>query len=414
MSTIDHKIEELNQDGTGYDTYHPETNVNQVYDFTRFKWLGEVLSDIETKLSSLSDDVDILELSDRVDSIILKIDSAEGLIDAIQNELALKYSKPTGGIPIEDLNSIVRESLTKADRVVQIESDLSQLRVYIDSQVTAVNTALEEFRNVKVEAYKHEIVAVIENQRGFDVSDVFNSVTDTLIEIAQNSSILRASRYTIENNNIYLTEGVNVGTVISFTILKNIPLKEQQSQLIDGDLMAGYYGKVDGLTTGDELFAKTGLTAGITKHSGDITWLKFSHNYKTLLVADRTLKHSVSWDDIQAQNLVKGKVVEIDGKYYLCRLMRGGDSNPTPRNVDASGEWGDLIIRFTPNTIDSHWSNVDDVNAGKGSVTWLQEVISTNLNNRANIGFDNVATIKHNPSSSIDSLFGYRPVLELL
>ena len=90
--------------------------------------------------------------------------------------------------------------------------------------------------------------------------------------------------------------------------------------------MAGYYGKVSGLITGDELVAKTGLTAGTTAVSGDITWLKFSHNYKTLLVADRAIKHSISWDNIQAQNLVKGKPIKINGQYYLCRLMRGGIS----------------------------------------------------------------------------------------
>ena len=171
-----------------------------------------------------------------------------------------------------------------------------------------------------------------------------------------------------------------------------------------GTLEAGYYGKVNGMITGTELETETGLTAGTLAVSGDITFLKFAHKYKTLFVADRGIKHTISWDSIQAQDLVKGKVIEINGRYYLVRLMTGGNSNPAS---SAGGEWDDLIVAFTPNDEDSNWSNR----------TLIAEASANAFPGRRLVrGFTSVSEFAANyaNANTTANVLYYRPALELL
>lgn len=269
---------------------------------------------------------------------------------------------------------------------------LTDAKTYVDSALAGYSP--------KIEAYKYMLVAEVPGQKGFLLQDIYNGVTDTLLDVAQNGWALNSGAYTIEGKILYLLEGVSKGTVISFTVLKNVPLKEQQSLLLDGDLMAGYFGKVTGLITGNDLSAKTGLTAGTTVVSGDITWLKFSHKHRTLLVADRVIKTAISWDSIQAMNLVKGKPIQIGDNYYLCRLMTGGDSNPA---VFSGGEWYDTVRRFTPDTLDSHWSE---------NKSWFQEITNSVSERLATHLLAVVSTSRS--ASNDETSVGYRPVLELL
>ena len=62
MSTINYKINILNDNGDSYDVYHPETNVEQVYDFSRSKWLNQIISDIESNIG----DTDVGELNNKL------------------------------------------------------------------------------------------------------------------------------------------------------------------------------------------------------------------------------------------------------------------------------------------------------------------------------------------------------------
>lgn len=115
------------------------------------------------------------------------------------------------------------------------------------------------------------------------------------------------------------------------------------SILIAGDTNAGYYGKAIGIITINDLISKTGVVEGTAQVSGDITWLKFAYQGKTLFVADRVLKCSLSWDDINAHDCVFGKIISLQ-KSYKCRLICGT-------------EWNNLIVKFTPNNEDSHSSD---------------------------------------------------------
>lgn len=174
-----------------------------------------------------------------------------------------------------------------------------------------------------------------------------------------------------------------------------------------------YYGKATGITTGTSLSTLTGITSGTLTTSGDITWLKFKHKGRVLLVADRAIRTGISWDNIQAQNCVTGKRIAINGIDYLCRLMTGSDhynyntaNGGNTTSIDGGGnEWDDLIVGLTPDNTVSNWN---------GIYTWCQEVHSNGLTYRVLRGKISAANLSYNSSDNASSDFCWRPVLEVL
>ena len=80
-----------------------------------------------------------------------------------------------------------------------------------------------------------------------------------------------------------------------------------------------------------------------------LQWHKIKDGDKTLLICDRVILVSVSWDDLDAQGYVVGKTVTIDGAKYKCRLLTGGSNS---RNNDAyaggtptNNEWDRFVTR---------------------------------------------------------------------
>src|SRR5471030_1976156 len=69
-------------------------------------------------------------------------------------------------------------------------------------------------------------------------------------------------------------------------------------------------------------------------------WIEINDNNKKLLICDRNILKWISWDELNNQNLVFGKVVIIDGQKYLLRLLKGGDK----KNDDVDNEWNRYIV----------------------------------------------------------------------
>lgn len=197
------------------------------------------------------------------------------------------------------------------------------------------------------------------------------------------------------------------------------------TELINGTDMYGYYGKYQGIITPNELISMTGITQGGTKNDGynnpneDITWLKFSHNYKTLFVADRTIHASVSWDHLNERGLVFGKVVDIDGQKYLLRLLQGANVNPASVSggEESNDEWESLIVKFVPSQEDSNWGVIASANGGSGGANTLcQETLSSDIDSCVSRGgLTNVTDFETTIEKSSNTFGrGYRPVLEVL
>lgn len=164
-----------------------------------------------------------------------------------------------------------------------------------------------------------------------------------------------------------------------------------------------------------------------------LQWHKIQDGDKTLLICDRVLLVSVSWDDLNAQGLVSGKEITIDGARYKCRLLTGGSnyrgsdgySGGTPTN----NEWDRFVTREEVITglpaplssdLDSTMNSTDHTSTHNlfwhwvGVYSWCQEVYSSNASRRALRGFNSARCWDYNSSSGRYANLGFRPVLEVL
>jgi hypothetical protein len=195
----------------------------------------------------------------------------------------------------------------------------------------------------------------------------------------------------------------------------------------NGDTAAGFYGFVPAseFITGDALATKIGLTAG-TSHNSDAGWLKFSSNGKTLYVAMKTFRYSISFDNINAVSGVYGnRTVMIDGNLYKIRLLTGATTDP---GSTSGREWKSLMYGVHTST-NPQWgpgySNTDlGIGSGNGAASFIQErsTASTQSNYRLARGEGGITSIRYMYSSNagyifpstINSVLGWRPVLELV
>lgn len=195
------------------------------------------------------------------------------------------------------------------------------------------------------------------------------------------------------------------------------PLGVGSQILTHGDKMAGFYGEVNGIITADELRSMVGVAQGTPMQTGDITWLKFSHNYKTLFIAKQPIQHSISWDYLQSLDLVFGKMIEIGGNVYLLRLMQGANVSPSNVVDGYNSEWDNLIVKVSTAGL---WKLYSDINLGTsasgeiGSATWCQEVRTANIAQRITRGSNYVYGFYSYASSGYLNTVSWRPVLELL
>ena len=164
-----------------------------------------------------------------------------------------------------------------------------------------------------------------------------------------------------------------------------------------------------------------------------IQWREVNDGSKKLLICDRGLLAYVSWDDLNAQGLVFGKNITIDGQQYKLRVLtggssyRGGDgySGGTPTN----NEWDRIIVNEagfgglpTPASSDlDSTQNSTDFNSAHNQYwnwfymySWAQEVYTGNSAGRAVRGFSSARFWSYYTSSSRYDNIGWRPVLEVL
>lgn len=81
-----------------------------------------------------------------------------------------------------------------------------------------------------------------------------------------------------------------------------------------------------------------------SEEENQLLWHKIQDGSKTLLICDRNILVSVSWDELKEQGYVFGKTVTIDGASYSCRLLTGGDPLAKPGEEPTTvSEWDRFI-----------------------------------------------------------------------
>ena len=62
-----------------------------------------------------------------------------------------------------------------------------------------------------------------------------------------------------------------------------------------------------------------------TSEDTALYWHKFiEEDGTTLLVCDRNIVHSISWNHLDGAGFIFGKELELDGRLYKCRVLTGG------------------------------------------------------------------------------------------
>ena len=164
-----------------------------------------------------------------------------------------------------------------------------------------------------------------------------------------------------------------------------------------------------------------------------LQWVKIKDGDKTLLICDRVILVSVSWDDLNGQGYVTGKTITIDGTKYKCRLLTGGSNR---RNNDwyaggtpTNNEWDRFITREEVITglpapvssdLDTNLNTTDHNSTHNqlwhwvGVYSWCQETWAENASYRAYRGCNSARYWYYYSSGNRHVLVGFRPVLEVL
>ena len=164
-----------------------------------------------------------------------------------------------------------------------------------------------------------------------------------------------------------------------------------------------------------------------------LQWVKIKDGDKTLLICDRVILVSVSWDDLNGQGYVTGKTITIDGTKYKCRLLTGG-SNRRNNDWHAGGtptnnEWDRFITREEVITglpapvssdLDTNLNTTDHNSAHNqlwhwvGVYSWCQETWAENASCRAYRGYGSARCWDCSSATYQYANVGFRPVLEVL
>ncbi len=203
---------------------------------------------------------------------------------------------------------------------------------------------------------------------------------------------------------------------------------------IGGDETAGFYGEVlpSQLISGPDLATSIGLVGGINQHITD-PWLKFSLNNKTLFVAKRPFRYSISWDNINNVGAIFGTTqVNIGGVLYKVRVLSGFNTDPHPNQtghdieITHGTEWNRLMYNVhqtVPGSqVGPNWAEYTDfqIHVGSGAnsngrYAHVQESLNeTHSGRRGGGSISHAYSTLTTQGRKIDNgaIWGWRPVLE--
>ena len=118
-----------------------------------------------------------------------------------------------------------------------------------------------------------------------------------------------------------------------------------------------------------------------------------------LLIADQCLLTKISWDDLDAQGLVFGREINIQGFRFKIRLLKVG----TEEGV--SNEWDAALDIVGENNTLWNWD---------AKYFWGQESTARYASFRAYRGYDSARFWNYDNASTRYAFLGFRPVLEPL
>ena len=163
-------------------------------------------------------------------------------------------------------------------------------------------------------------------------------------------------------------------------------------------------------------------------------WIEVNDGGKKYLICDRVMLVYISWDDLNAQQLIFGKNVTIDGQQYKLRVLTGGSNHRSGTDGYSGGtpttnEWDRWVVNEaglsglpTPTASDLDTGlDSTDLNSPHnqkwnwmGVYSWAQETYTENSAFRASRGYYSARFWTYFSSGGRLAYVGWRPVLEVL
>lgn len=159
-----------------------------------------------------------------------------------------------------------------------------------------------------------------------------------------------------------------------------------------------------------------------------LSWIEINNDGKKLLICDRNIIKGISWNELNEQNLIFGKVVMIEDKKYILRLLSGYSEKKNHK----ANEWDKYIVNNykisglpKSSTIDADINSKQDSDEklnGENNKLWHWYKLSS-FTQSEELQSEKFCIIRGfystiYSSQSIKDLryetVGYRPVLELI
>ncbi|QAT40821.1 hypothetical protein [Clostridium sp. JN-9] len=213
----------------------------------------------------------------------------------------------------------------------------------------------------------------------------------------------------------------------------NSPLSLPQRPWYSGN----YPGSLSGRGNGDTSQFSGNMSDWIIGNSSSddskkLKWIKIKDGNKTLLICDRVILNSISWDTLNEAGYITGKKITIDGQEYLCRVLSGGEnyrngsdsySGGTPTN----NEWDRFIVnednisglpKPTTNDLDSSldYNDLDGAHNQLwnwwGDYSWCKETYQGNSSSRVFRGSSSARFFNNYNSGNTTVTLGGAPSLK--
>ena len=263
-----------------------------------------------------------------------------------------------------------------------------------------------------------DITGTMPNRAGDNVN-LASSVSGTTLKLRAPNGYYDGIDDTVTiNDTDFVASNIKSGVNL-FGIVGTMPIKPDDYRgspggqyLTYGDMTTGgYFGRYTGIGTGAQISTLATITNGSTQFypSTSIEWVKFGFEGKIIFIAQKPIRKSVSWDDLNAKGCVYGtKIFTIDGITYKCRLVR--IRNYDPGTTDGMEL---LLLRKLQGTWDSlsatdlHMISGLPPTGARCLAQETQEGYSANC-----YGFDN--SVGTQSKNDRQDWFGWRPVLEVV
>ena len=143
--------------------------------------------------------------------------------------------------------------------------------------------------------------------------------------------------------------------------------------------------------------SKSAISIGPAPQQEAISWIK--PYGQSLLIADRILLAQVSWNDLDKNGFIAGKMVSLNGCRFRCRLLQVGEKTDTPN------EWDKALDATSENDALWYWYEMFFWGANKLNHIQTARVVR---------GFSSARHLSSYHVETRSIFIGFRPVLEPL